>query len=80
MFQGCFKCVLIVFDVFPECLKGVGCLISVSSVFQGCFKGVSWVFQGCFMGVSWVFQGCFKGILWVNQACFKRCKGVTRVF
>ena len=33
----CFKSVLIVFEVFPECLKGVGCFISVSSVFEGCF-------------------------------------------
>ena len=29
----CFKSVLIVIEVFPECLKGVGCFISVSSVF-----------------------------------------------
>ena len=40
----CFKSVLIVLEMFPECLKGVGCFISVSSVFEGCFKSVSRVF------------------------------------
>ena len=56
----CFKCVLIVFEVFPECLKGVGCFISVSSVFEGCFKIVSRVFQECFKNASRVFYECFK--------------------
>ena len=37
----CFKSVLIVLEVFPECLKGVGGFINVSSVFEGCLKIVS---------------------------------------
>ena len=52
----CFKSVLIVFEVFPECLKDVGCFISVLSVFEGCFKIVSGVFQD----FSRVFQECLK--------------------
>ena len=56
----CFNSVLMVFEVFPECLKGVGCFISVSSVFEGCFNCVLRVFQECFKSVSRVFKGCLK--------------------
>ena len=45
------------FEVFPECLKGVGCFINVSSVFEGCFKIVSRLFQDCFKSVSRIFKG-----------------------
>ena len=47
----CFKSVVIVFEVFPDCLKGVGCFLSVSSLFEGCFKSVSRVFIECFKSV-----------------------------
>ena len=40
----CFEGVLIVFKVFPECSKGVGCFISLLM----CFKSVSRMLQKCF--------------------------------
>ena len=55
------------FEVFPECLKDVGCFISVSSVFEGCFKIVSRVFRECFKSVSRVFQECFKSVMSVSR-------------
>ena len=56
----CFKSVLIVFEVFPECLKGVGCFISVSSVFEGCFNCVLRLFQECFKSDSKMLQECYE--------------------
>ena len=56
----CFKIVMIVFEVFSECLKGVRCFNSGLSVFEGCFRSVSRVFQGYFKNALRVFYECFE--------------------